>query len=120
MTQRLIEQPGATESASRRSGPIKLATADAIILSFDIEEHHQIEAAAGLKIDSSLKASYRRRLVSSTQWILDQLSIAQAKATFFVVGQIAESHPALVRAIARAGHEVASHGWCHRRVHTFT
>ncbi len=38
------------------------------------------------------------------------------KATFFIVGQIAERDPALVQAIHRAGHEVASHGWDHRRV----
>ena len=42
------------------------------------------------------------------------------KATFFVVGQIAHSDPALVREVHRAGHEVASHGWAHRRVHTQT
>jgi peptidoglycan/xylan/chitin deacetylase (PgdA/CDA1 family) len=38
------------------------------------------------------------------------------RATFFIVGQIAESNPALVRAIHNAGHEVASHGWDHRSV----
>jgi polysaccharide deacetylase family protein (PEP-CTERM system associated) len=38
------------------------------------------------------------------------------RATFFVVGQLARRNPALVRSIHRAGHEVASHGWDHRRV----
>src|SRR5207237_118692 len=39
-----------------------------------------------------------------------------APATFFIVGEIARHHADLVRAIHRAGHEVASHGWDHRRV----
>ena len=37
-----------------------------------------------------------------------------------MVGEIAEHNPSLVRAIAEAGHEVASHSWNHQRVHSFT
>src|SRR5262249_32672923 len=40
-------------------------------------------------------------------------------ATFFVVGEIARSHPGLIRDIAAAGHEIGSHSWDHRRVHRF-
>ena len=40
----------------------------------------------------------------------------QARATFFVLGWIADRHPAVVQGIAAAGHEVASHGWDHRKV----
>src|SRR5690606_33124136 len=39
-----------------------------------------------------------------------------ARGTFFVLGWIAQRYPGLVRRIADAGHEVASHGWDHRRV----
>jgi polysaccharide deacetylase family protein (PEP-CTERM system associated) len=91
-----------------------------IILSFDVEEHYRIEAAAGLHPDAGLKAHYRERLDSSTKWLLDLLAEAQVRVTFFVVGQIARHNPALVRRIAREGHEVASHSWDHRRVHHFT
>jgi len=91
-----------------------------IILSFDVEEHFRIEAAAGLVIDPALKARYCARLEPSTRWLLDQLGSAEVKATFFIVGQIAQHNPALVRVIHRAGHEVASHGWDHQRVHNFT
>jgi polysaccharide deacetylase family protein (PEP-CTERM system associated) len=90
------------------------------ILSFDVEEHHRIEAAAGLPIHPSLQAHYGERMDVSTRWLLDQLDRYDIKATFFIVGQIAQDNPGLVRAIAAAGHEVASHGWDHRRVHHFT
>jgi polysaccharide deacetylase family protein (PEP-CTERM system associated) len=91
-----------------------------IVLSFDVEEHHRIEAAADLLIDPSLAAAYRARLDPSTRYLLERLEDCDIKATFFVVGEIARSHPGLVRDIHRAGHEVASHGWDHRRIHRFT
>jgi polysaccharide deacetylase family protein (PEP-CTERM system associated) len=90
-----------------------------IILSFDVEEHYRIEAAAGLTISSRLKTHYCQRLDVSTRWLLDELGRRDIKATFFIVGQITEHNPGLVRDIHKAGHEVASHGWDHRRVHCF-
>jgi polysaccharide deacetylase family protein (PEP-CTERM system associated) len=91
-----------------------------VILSFDVEEHHRIEAAAGLTISEGLKAHYRERLDITTRWLLEQLAERDIKATFFVVGEIAQHNPGLVRSIHEAGHEVASHGWDHRRVHHFS
>jgi polysaccharide deacetylase family protein (PEP-CTERM system associated) len=91
-----------------------------IILSFDVEEHYRIEAAAGLTIHPAQKAHYVQRLGPSTQWILDQLARFSIRGTFFVVGEIARHNAALVRAIHQAGHEVASHGWDHRRILVMT
>jgi polysaccharide deacetylase family protein (PEP-CTERM system associated) len=108
------EQPEVTSTAtlkqSEARGPLQ------VILSFDVEEHDRIEAAAGLCLQPILKAHYRARLEPSTHWLLEQLGRQGIEATFFIVGQIARSHPKLVRAIHGAGHEVASHGWDHRRV----
>jgi polysaccharide deacetylase family protein (PEP-CTERM system associated) len=100
--------------------PVSSDDVPAIVLSFDVEEHHRIEAAAKLELDPALKKVYVARLDSSTRFLLDQLGENGIKATFFVVGEIALSHPGLVRDIHRLGHEVASHGWDHRRVHRFT
>jgi polysaccharide deacetylase family protein (PEP-CTERM system associated) len=87
-----------------------------VVLSFDVEEHDRIEAAAGLDVHPELKGHYRERVGESTRWLLDELARAEVLATFFIVGEIAEHDPGLVRAIAAGGHEVASHGWDHRRV----
>jgi len=48
---------------------------------------------------------------------LDILSANQAKATFFILGYAAEKNPLIVEAIARAGHEIAVHGYGHRPVY---
>jgi len=88
-----------------------------IILSFDVEEHYRIEAAVGLDIDVDLKAHYARRMEGSTHWLLEQLGRKEIQATFFVVGQVAQHNPRLVRAIHAAGHEIASHSWEHQRIH---
>ncbi len=50
--------------------------------------------------------------------MLDLLAAADARATFFVLGDVARRHPELVRRIAGAGHEIASHGDAHRQVPT--
>jgi polysaccharide deacetylase family protein (PEP-CTERM system associated) len=98
----------------------QIATPGPIILSFDVEEHHLIEAAAGLDPSDGLREHYRDRVEVMTHWLLDRLAERSLHATFFVLGQIAEHNPVLVRAIADAGHEVASHGWDHERLHNLT
>jgi polysaccharide deacetylase family protein (PEP-CTERM system associated) len=87
------------------------------ILSFDVEEHYRIEAANGLAVSDDLRSHYADRLDVSTRWLLDRLAERGVRATFFIVGQIALSHPDLVKDIHNAGHEVASHSWDHRRLH---
>jgi len=103
--------------------PVSSATgrpAAPVVLTFDVEEHHRIEAAAGLIVDSRLQEEYRERMRRSTEWILERLAAWEISATFFIVGQIAERNTSLVRSISEAGHEVASHGWDHRRIHALT
>jgi polysaccharide deacetylase family protein (PEP-CTERM system associated) len=99
---------------------VTVAPESPIILSFDVEEHHRIEAAAGLSCPPGLRAEYARRMDCCTRWLLDELAALDIRATFFVVGQVARSHPDLLLAMHRAGHEVASHSWEHLRVHRLT
>ena len=87
-----------------------------VILSFDVEEHHRIEAAAGLAIGPDLVAEHGARVGPAVDWLLDRLGSRGVRATFFLLGTIARDDPAMVRAIAAGGHEVASHGWDHRRI----
>ena len=53
---------------------------------------------------------------SNIDRILEILGGEQVKATFFILGWIAERMPKLVRSIAEEGHEIASHSYCHRQV----
>jgi polysaccharide deacetylase family protein (PEP-CTERM system associated) len=90
-----------------------------IVISFDVEEHFRIEAAAAITCTAEQKKVYADRMEASTRRILEQLAAANTLATFYIVGQIAESNPKLVRDIASAGHEIGSHSWEHLRVHRF-
>jgi polysaccharide deacetylase family protein (PEP-CTERM system associated) len=91
-----------------------------LVLSFDVEEHYHIEAAAGLVVPSALREEYVWRVLTATDWVLDQLDELGVRATFFVLGTVAGRHPGLVRRLHRDGHEIASHGWGHSRLHRLT
>ncbi len=49
--------------------------------------------------------------------ILALLDKYHTKATFFVLGQVADKYPQMVKALCQQGHEVASHGYSHRTLH---
>ena len=56
------------------------------------------------------------RVVAATTTLLDLLDRVRTKATFFVLGRVAETFPDLVREVARRGHEIGTHGHAHWRV----
>ena len=60
------------------------------------------------------------RVVQNTHDLLDLLAACGVRGTFFVLGWVALRYPALVHDIARAGHEIGSHGHLHRRVYELT
>jgi polysaccharide deacetylase family protein (PEP-CTERM system associated) len=83
------------------------------LLSFDVEEYFQVEAAAA-RVPRDRWPSFEKRLAPALERILTLLADRGAGATFFVVGWVARHEPELVRRIAAAGHEIASHGMDHR------
>ncbi len=85
----------------------------------DVEEYFQVSALEPY-VDRDTWERRERRLAVGLERLLSLLENAGARATFFVLGWIAERDPDAVRGIARAGHEVASHGYGHRRVSTMT
>lgn len=84
-------------------------------LSFDIEEHFQVSNFAST-IPRGDWERLESRVERNVYRILDLLSNRSVRATFFVLGWVAERHPQLIRRLAAAGHEVASHGYGHQLV----
>lgn len=60
---------------------------------------------------------FEERIQASSDKVLSILDETDTRATFFVLGWIAEKYPSLVRDIAEAGHEIASHGYDHEKLY---
>jgi polysaccharide deacetylase family protein (PEP-CTERM system associated) len=84
-------------------------------LSVDLEDWYHICGVEGYSDPSDWDA-YENRVSRNTQKILALLDKYNARATFFVLGYIASKNPDLIKAIRNRGHEIATHGFCHRRV----
>jgi polysaccharide deacetylase family protein (PEP-CTERM system associated) len=89
------------------------------LFTVDVEDYFQVVAFEGL-VDRAAWDGYPSRVEANTDRLLELLARHGAKGTFFTLGWIAEKHPGIVRRIAAAGHEVASHGYWHRRLTTLT
>jgi len=86
-------------------------------LSVDVEDWFQVGAFESV-IDRDSWTGLADRVERNCDAILTLFADADVKATFFTLGWVAQRHPALMRRIAEQGHEIASHGWDHARVHT--
>lgn len=86
-------------------------------LSVDVEDWFQVGAFEKV-IERDAWDTLPRRVEANTDRVLALFDKAGVKATFFTLGWVAARHPALIRRIAEAGHEIASHGWDHQRVFT--
>ena len=93
----------------------RLALAAPGVFSVDVEEHFQVAALSG-QVARHQWDDHPSRVEANTRRCLDLLAEASARGSFFVLGWVARRCPALVRRIAEAGHEVASHGMEHDRV----
>ncbi len=89
------------------------------ILTVDVEEYFQVENFKNI-VKTSDWDRYESRVAQSTERVLRLLKEAGAKATFFILGWIAERHADLVRKICQAGHEIASHGYGHELIYNQT
>jgi polysaccharide deacetylase family protein (PEP-CTERM system associated) len=88
------------------------------ILTVDLEEWFHVCGISALSREhwSSLPSTVDH----TTRWLLDVLDASNVRATFFVLGWIAEQHPRLVEAVRSAGHEIGSHGHEHLRAYDLT
>ena len=88
-------------------------------LTVDVEEYFQVAAFERTIIRDSWD-TVESRVEFSCGRVLDLFDAQGVRGTFFVLGWIAERHPGIVRRIVKDGHELASHGYDHTRVHNFT
>lgn len=88
-------------------------------MTVDVEDYFQV-AAFAQQVRREDWDSYPCRVESNVERVLDLFAAAGVSATFFTLGWIAERYPGLVRRIANDGHEVASHGYEHIKVHQQT
>jgi polysaccharide deacetylase family protein (PEP-CTERM system associated) len=89
------------------------------MMSVDVEDWFQVGAFERV-IDKADWPRLEHRVEANTDAVLALFEAAGVQATFFTLGWVAHHYPALIRRIADAGHEVASHGWDHDRVHALT
>lgn len=89
------------------------------ILTIDVEDYFQVE-----NFKQAVKFSdwdnYELRVEANTDKILSMLEKAGARATFFVLGWIANKCPGIVKKIKAGGHEIASHGFAHGLIYQQT
>lgn len=88
-------------------------------MSVDVEDYFQVSAFAG-QVTRADWDSHDCRVERNTDLILQLFADHDTKATFFTLGWVAERYPGLIRRIVEAGHELASHGYEHTRVHQQT
>jgi polysaccharide deacetylase family protein (PEP-CTERM system associated) len=85
-------------------------------MTVDVEEHFQVSAFSPT-VNRSDWPRLESRVVDNTERLLDLFDRSKVRATFFVLGWVADRHPGLVNTIVRRGHEIGSHGWSHELIH---
>ncbi len=85
-------------------------------VSVDVEDYFQVEALRPL-CPRERWETFEDRTEANVDRLLDLLARHEARGTFYVLGWTAERHPALVKRIAAAGHEIASHGCDHELIY---
>jgi polysaccharide deacetylase family protein (PEP-CTERM system associated) len=85
----------------------------------DVEEYFQVNAFEDI-VSRDAWPSFPSRVAQNVDRVLEVLSRFGVHGTFFTLGWVAKRHPRVVTRIVAAGHEIASHGWWHRKVTSLT
>lgn len=88
-------------------------------MSIDVEDYFHVSAFDGL-VPRSRWDSMESRVEANTLRLLEIFAEFNVRSTFFVLGWVCRRSPGLVRTIAAAGHEIASHGYAHRLIYDQT
>jgi polysaccharide deacetylase family protein (PEP-CTERM system associated) len=88
-------------------------------MTIDVEDYFHVSVFDGI-LPRSAWETMESRVCRNTERLLEIFSEHDVRATFFVLGWVAERFPDLVRTIAGRGHEIASHGYAHRLIYDQT
>jgi polysaccharide deacetylase family protein (PEP-CTERM system associated) len=88
-------------------------------MTVDVEDYFHVSAFAHCVTPNDW-TTLQSRVVVNTDRLLALFDETDVRATFFVLGWVAERFPGLVARIAEAGHEIASHGYDHGLVYDKT
>lgn len=88
-------------------------------MTVDVEDYFQVSAFDDV-VGRHQWDRLESRVCANTDRLLRMFADHRVRATFFVLGWVAERFPALIRRIAAAGHELASHGYSHRLIYAMT
>lgn len=87
-------------------------------LTIDVEDYFHVAAFSSQISTSDWGTKYPSRVETSTKLALELFAQHNCKATFFVLGWVAEKHPQLIKQIVDEGHELACHGYMHQKANT--
>jgi polysaccharide deacetylase family protein (PEP-CTERM system associated) len=110
----MMEIPGVTDGAAAAPD-----TSIVNAMTIDVEDYFHVSVFDGI-VPRHTWSTLESRVERNTDRLLEIFSDAGTRATFFVLGWVADRVPDLVRRIAAQGHEVASHGYGHRLVYDLT
>ena len=116
----VIPEASASGATPRRDGGAVMSRVDAAAITnamtVDVEDYFQVSAFADT-VDRTGWDQYPCRIERNIETILELFAERNVHATFFTLGWVAEHYPSVIRRIVDAGHELASHGFEHVRVH---
>jgi polysaccharide deacetylase family protein (PEP-CTERM system associated) len=115
MPNELCDTPRPLGLPARRAADGRVLNA----MSCDVEEYFQVGAFETCVVRAQWD-TLPSRVVYNTGLVLDLFARHRVQVTFFTLGWVAQRHPDLIRRIVAEGHELASHGVAHDRVHTLT
>ncbi|MBQ0831340.1 MAG: DUF3473 domain-containing protein [Marinobacter sp.] len=88
-------------------------------MSIDVEDYFHVAALSGV-IRPDQWDSLPSRVEQNTERLLSLFEKHEVKATFFVLGWVADRFPELIRKLSDHGHEIASHGYSHQLIYNQT
>jgi polysaccharide deacetylase family protein (PEP-CTERM system associated) len=100
---------------TRLATPVPIVNA----MTVDVEDYFQV-SAFDQAVPRNAWDSFESRVAANTDRLLRLFDDAGVRATFFVLGWVADRHPTVVARIAEAGHEIGSHGYGHELIYTQT